>query len=102
MHPCQDIYLDAKNIEVPVLFTTGSADSICGSGCASRFYGGVSKTSKVLFDIKGAGHFEPSNLGDNSERYAIAYFLSCWVKGQDCDKVYGSSGKSVCDTVTEG
>lgn len=102
MHPCQDTFLDAKNIEVPVLFTTGSTDSICADGCAERFYGNVDKASKVLFNIRGAGHFEPSNLGSNAEKDAIAYFLSCWVKGQDCDKVYGSSGKAICQAVTEG
>ncbi len=99
---CQDAYITGKNVEVPILFTTGRMDSIWADGCAEKFYAGVTKASKVLFNIKGAGHFEPSNMGDNSEKNTIAYFFSCWIKGESCDKVCGCSGKEICKTGMPG
>jgi len=102
MHTCQDVGIYAAGADMPILFTTGSSDKICGSGCSDRFYGQVKRPSKVLFNIKGASHFEPSNLGDASERYAIAYWFACHVKGEQCDRVYGTSGKAICDQLPSG
>ena len=32
-------------------------------------------------------HLEPTGAGDNSEVEGIALFLSCWIRGENCDKV---------------
>jgi len=96
MHTCSDLGIRSAAAQMPILFTTGSADKICGSGCTDLYYPGV-KPSKALFNIKGATHFEPSNLGDASEKYAIAYWFACHIRGEQCDRVYGSSGKALCD-----
>jgi hypothetical protein len=96
MHTCSDIGIHSASAQMPILFTTGSADKICGSGCTDLYYPGV-KPSKALFNIKGASHFEPSNLGDASEKYAIAYWFACHIRGEQCDRVYGPSGKALCD-----
>jgi hypothetical protein len=101
MHTCSDLGIHSASAEMPLLFTTGSADKICGSQCTDLYYPGV-KASKALFNIKGANHFEPSNTGDASERYAIAYWFACHIKGEQCDRVYGTSGKALCDQLPSG
>jgi len=102
MHPCKDSVIQAAGAEMPILFTTGSSDGICGSACSDTFYAQVQHPAKALFNIAGVGHFEPTYLGDASEKYAIAYWFACHVKGEQCDRVYGSSGKALCDQVPSG
>jgi len=102
MHPCKDTTIHAAGADMPILFTTGSSDSICGSACSDEFYAQVQHPAKALFNIAGASHFEPTYLGDASEKYAIAYWFACHVKGEQCDRVYGSSGKALCEQVPSG
>ena len=73
---------------------------VCPDGRSKDFYKDVPEsTGKILFDIKGADHFEPTGLGDNSEVPAIAFFLTCWVRGEHCEQVYGRSGKEICNQI---
>jgi hypothetical protein len=102
MHPCRDSVIQAAGAEMPILFTTGSSDSICGSACSDTFYSQVQHPAKALFNIAGASHFEPTYLGDASEKYAIAYWFACHIKGEQCDRVYGPSGQALCDQVPSG
>lgn len=102
-HPCWDINMQASPVEVPIMFTCGSVDKICEDGCSARFYNQVTKApSKIIFDVKGANHFEPTDIGSNSEVPAVAYFLACWLRNEQCDKVYGSSGKEICNQMPLG
>merc|ERR1711988_497734 len=80
-HPCWDISMEASPVKIPIMFTAGSVDKICEDGCAQRFYDQIkSSPSKIMFDVSGANHFEPTGMGSNSEVPAVAYFLSCWLE----------------------
>lgn len=102
-HPCQDKWDTGNGVKVPTMFTAGSVDKICADGCSARFFAEVpSNVPKILFDIKGADHFEPTNIGNNCEDEAVALFLSCHLRNENCDKVYGTSGKEICSQITIG
>ena len=103
MHTCQDYLLDrGGNVSVPILFTAGDADKICADGCAKKFYDSVTYTHKAFLDIANAEHSDPTNMGQNREDQAVALYLSCHLKNEQCDKVYGPSGKALCDQVQGG
>lgn len=102
-HPCSDLYMNAAGITLPVMFTAGSADTICQDGCSQKFYDQMKHSkSKIMFDVRGASHFEPTGSGNNVEVPAVAYFLSCWLRNENCDRVYGSSGKEICKQIAFG
>jgi len=102
-HPCQDGMDNGRDVKIPIMFTAGSVDKICEDGCSAQFFDAVpSKYPKILFDIKGADHFEPTNLGNNCEVEAVALFLSCHLRNENCDKVYGSTGKAICSQLPIG
>merc|ERR1712048_584585 len=102
-HPCQDLFENGAPIKVPIMFTAGSADTICEDGCAQKYHDQIkSSPSKIMFNVRGASHFEPTSFGTNSEVPAVALFLSCWLRDENCDKVYGSSGKAICDQIAAG
>lgn len=102
-HPCWDISMNASPIKIPIMFTAGSTDSICEDGCSQRFYDQIKNSpSKIMFDVKGASHFEPTDIGSNSEVPAVAKFLSCWLRDENCDQVYGTSGKEICSQIAAG
>ena len=67
MHPCWYLGLTGKDVRAPILFTAGSSDVICEDGCGYDLYEQVSAHPKVFFDVKGAGHMEPCNMGRRSE-----------------------------------
>merc|ERR1712054_588206 len=100
-HACRDGYENPSKIACPIMYTAGSNDGICADGCGMQFYKqtSVSKVgSKIFFDVKGASHFEPTNVGGkNSEMPAVAFFLSCYLRGENCDRVYGASGDAICN-----
>ena len=103
MHTCQDYLLDrGGNVSVPILFTAGSADKICADGCAKKFYDSVTYPRKAFLDIANAEHSDPTNMGQNREDEAVALYLSCHLKNEECDKVYGPSGKALCAQVQGG
>jgi len=105
-HPCKDGFLDASSVSVPFMFTAGSVDKICADGCSEQYFEQITKSpSKIMFDVKGANHFEPTSYpmkGSLSEVPAVAYFLACWLRNEQCDKVYGSSGQAICDQMPSG
>lgn len=104
MHTCQDYLLNrgAGNVAVPILFTAGDADKICADGCAAKFYDSVTYPQKAFLDITNAQHSDPTNMGQNREDEAVALYLSCHLKAEECDKVYGPSGKALCGQVQGG
>lgn len=102
-HACWDPSMSGANINIPIMFTAGSHDLTCADGCSKRFYKEVKNSpSKVLFDVRGASHYEPTGLGSNSEVPAVAKFLSCWLRNENCDEVYGSSSKEICNQIAAG
>lgn len=104
-HPCRDIYEKPGDIACPIMYTAGTADTICADGCSKTFYEqtSVSKAgSKILFDVAGASHFEPTSTGKNSEVPAVAFFLTCHLRNENCDKVYGADGKAICKQIYAG
>jgi len=100
-HPCWDIEQRPSSVSVPIMFTSGSADTICQDGCAEHMYD-VVKTPSILFNVKGATHFEPTDIGKNREDKAVALFFSCWLRNENCDEVYGSNGRKICTDITGG
>merc|ERR1712178_671691 len=102
-HPCWDINMNASPVRLPIMFTAGSSDKICEDGCAARFFDQITGSpSKIMYDVKGASHFEPTGAGNNCEVPGVAYFLSCWLRNENCDKVYGSSGSAICNQMPFG
>ncbi len=105
VHACRDSCETSAAVNIPIMFTAGTADTICGDGASKSFCETVSTAkagTKILFDVKGASHFEPTAAGSNSEVPAIALFLSCRLRGEHCDKVYGASGKEICNQIAAG
>ena len=103
MHPCWDPLEVPRQVSVPILLTAGDKDVICPDGCARTFFGDVAQTGqKVLFDVAGSDHFDPTDLGYCKEDRAVALFLACWVRGEHCDLVYGPGGHAICSQVTNG
>jgi hypothetical protein len=103
MHTCQDLFETGTSVSVPIMFTTGSSDKVCADGCAQKYYNQVpTSDNKVLLSVLGASHFDPTNTGSNREDEAIALFLTCHVRGEHCDEVYGPTGKAICSQVEGG
>jgi predicted dienelactone hydrolase len=92
MHPCWELGLSGASVDVPILFTAGSADSVCEDGCAYNLYNQVKK-DKVFWDQQGATHFDPCDSGPRHEISAISDFLTCKLRNEGCDKV---TGKAIC------
>lgn len=107
-HTCSGSLMNASSITTPIMFTSGSVDRICEDGCAKLYFDEVQRSpSKIMFDVQGANHFEPTENramggGSNSEVPAVAYFLACWLRNENCDKVYGASGNAICDQIPAG
>lgn len=100
-HPC---HAPAAGVTIPIMFTAGTSDAICPDSNSKNAFGELgSEVPRVLFDIVGNGHFdptddprEPPSARANSEDAAVALFFSCWLRGEDCGKVYGASGDAIC------
>jgi len=109
MHPCRDMIERPALVDIPIMFTAGSKDGICADSASKSFYESVpvaNAGAKILFDVQGANHFDPTEgepglfgPGSGSELPAIALFFSCHLRGESCDKVYGASGKEICNQV---
>lgn len=104
-HPCHTG--DASKINVPAMWTTGSAEpGPLAIGCQQSysendFKIAVNAKPRILFNVNGANHLDPMYAcPGNTCRELIpgSLFLSCHVKGvsSDCDLLYGSTGKKVC------
>jgi len=100
-HPCWNPLSDGgKGLEVPILFTAGSKDTTCADECSKRMYQRATKPqSKIFWNIEGATHNGPINT---LEPPVVAAFLSCWIRNENCDKVYGRSGKEICNQLSSG
>lgn len=100
-HPCWNPLSDGgKGLAVPILFTAGSKDTTCADQCSKRMYDQATKPqSKIFWNIEGASHNSAINT---LEPPVVAAFLSCWLQNENCDKVYGSSGKEICNQLSSG
>lgn len=81
---------------VPAMFAIGSKDWINQDGNVRDFFDGYPAPSKVLANLKGAGHMEIVNHGRLNK--FMAKFLSCHVNDRqnDCDVIYGQGEGSLC------
>eukprot|EP00756_Hemistasia_phaeocysticola_P042168 Hpha_TRINITY_DN16955_c0_g10::TRINITY_DN16955_c0_g10_i1::g.53165::m.53165 len=103
MHTCQDYLLNrGGDVSVPILFTAGDVDRVCADGCAEKYYDPITYPRKAFLDIANAEHSDPTSAGQNREDEAVALYLSCHLKSEHCDRVYGTSGKALCDQVQGG
>ena len=85
MHPCRGGMFPSA-VDIPIMFTAGTRDTICTDGASKSFYGSVSTSksgAKILFDVLGANHFEPTDgmpglarSGSGSELPAIGLFFA--------------------------
>jgi len=104
-HPCYNEPVIPRNIACPVMYTAGTADATCPDGDSKSYYGRTSSKragSKILFDVAGAGHMEPTFAWTNSEVPAVAFFLTCHLRGENCDRVYGATGRAICHEIYLG
>jgi len=93
-HPC---FADIKASQAPIMITSGSADAFCSSKKLQKLYDATpASVPKVFFDVKGADHFEPGHGGPCREVLPSIQFMACSLRGEECDKVYGTSGKEIC------
>lgn len=80
----------------PIMFTSGSLDVIGPSAWknTNRAYLSATEVPSVFITLAGAAHV-PVDFDDTEP---IAQFLACWVRGEqsNCDKIFGSTGKAVC------
>lgn len=106
-HTCEErtsgYTMNASSIHVPILFTAGSNDNLCQDGCAQTYYNQITHSPfKAMFNVEDGTHFDPTGTGAHKELPAVAYFLSCHLRNENCEKVYGSSGTAICDQVLSG
>lgn len=89
MHPCR---ASGQGINVPLLMTAGSADTLCADGCAYKVFQQASGP-KAFLDAEGAPHMEPSDNkgGQHSVNNAAMLWYSCYLKAEHCDKVMGDA-----------
>ena len=95
-HTCIDAGTVGSAVQVPIMYTTSSGDTICPSSYTHTFYD-QTHTRKVLWEIEGSSHFEPCDTqGALREIEPSARFLACELRGERCDEVYGASGQAIC------
>jgi len=90
---------ESKDVTVPMLWFTGSKDSLVPpSGVWTNFDKDPVKP-KVCAEIEGADHFEPTGLGPNREDGYVGAWFDCWIKGNatQCDYFFGDDKtKNIC------
>ena len=96
-HPCVDEGTIPGSIQVPIMYTSATGDSICAHTFADNFYA-ATPGRKVLWELQGSSHFEPCDgQGQLRECEPVARFLACEIRGESCDLVYGSDGQAICN-----
>ena len=97
-HPCLDEGTVPGSIQVPIMYTSATGDTICPHSYADSFYA-ATPGRKVLWELQGSSHFEPCDgQGQLRECEPVARFLACEIRGEGCDAVYGGDGRAICDT----
>merc|ERR1712125_314892 len=72
---------------VPIMFTTGSADTLVPPRTVKAVYDKTADVPKVFAEIQGGGHNEPTTKGQNRlESYMIA-MMDCHLRNNaaQCD-----------------
>jgi pimeloyl-ACP methyl ester carboxylesterase len=95
LHPAEEPFFQPV---MPIFYGTGSADRIIPPAGVVSIFEQTKIKGKVLAEIKGANHFEPTDVGPNRwTPYVIAMF-NCYIKknSEACDKIYGNNA-SKCD-----
>ena len=84
---------EAKDIKVPMLFFTGSDDDIVPPDGVWRSFNQDTIKPKVCAEIKGANHFEPTELGPNREDAYVGTWFDCFIKGysNSCNVFFGNN-----------
>ncbi len=107
LHPAHDE--NAADVTVPTMVVTGSRDLICPPSGAVFVYGAISARPKILLELKGGTHMEPTRVpiwwtgkdGQNRMSPSFTMFLAChleaWNKAEGCAFVEGADGRAVCD-----
>lgn len=84
------------NSRVPIMFTTGTADTTIVPKGVKEAYTKTTGVTKVFANLQGGGHMEPCGPNRLTE-YSIA-MMDCHLKSDSaqCSKVYGSERSSLC------
>lgn len=87
-----------SNSVVPIMFTTGSSDTMPADSPAGlkKDYTRTTGVPKVFANLEGAGHMEP--CGKNRLTPFTIAMMDCHLRGDSaqCTKVYGSETSSLC------
>jgi len=87
------------NSQVPIMFTTGSNDTvIVPSDVVDAYQKTTSQAAKVLAEVEGGNHREPTQLGQQRLNEYVISFFDCHLKGDSsqCSKTYGTSDAALC------
>jgi len=95
-----DVPSHQYDIDLPMMFTTGSLDKSNKNGTITEYFHNVTSSHKIFANLHGAFHMEPQE-GERLNLYT-SLFLSCHVSQVDsaCDIFYGVNGdmsESMCN-----
>lgn len=98
LHPSTFMGDGSTGVKDPLFYVTGSADSIVPPAGVIRSYKKDPIKPKVVAEITGANHFEPTTLGKNRITPYVNQYMLCHVKGEKsaCPYIYGKDASSVC------
>jgi len=90
-------------VPVPTLLTAGTADELSEPKISQLYYSSRVQAGvpKIFLNFAGAGHEEPLGRpgqpgAAGREALPVALFFACWLRGEACDRVYGSSSRAIC------
>lgn len=87
------------DVHIPILYMTGTEDIIVFPEVVQATFARTPAAKKAFFNLKGAGHMEPTTKGDRWGPYVSA-FLRCEVAGDSssCPFVWTNATGSLCAT----
>ncbi|GMH92399.1 hypothetical protein TrVE_jg3630 [Triparma verrucosa] len=94
LHP---VYV-AGSSKVPILYGTGSNDTVVPPSSVKPQYDATQGVAKVYANIEGATHFEPNTVPPNRWTDYTKAFFDCHLSDSEegCDVIFGSGENSLC------
>eukprot|EP01060_Flectonema_neradi_P012343 TRINITY_DN19194_c0_g1_i1.p1 TRINITY_DN19194_c0_g1~~TRINITY_DN19194_c0_g1_i1.p1 ORF type:complete len:262 (+),score=25.64 TRINITY_DN19194_c0_g1_i1:73-858(+) len=88
-----------RKIVVPTLYTTGDLDVQAPAFRVREAYHATNVTGTIYADLRGANHYEPTNLGQGRLDRYVATFFSCILAGNHDDCKWNENICSAYDYV---
>jgi predicted dienelactone hydrolase len=89
---------ESKDVKIPMLWFTGSSDDIVPPKGVWTGFEADPILPKICAEIKGATHFDPTDVGKNLEDPYVASYFDCHIK-QDanaCHYFYSDGPDNIC------